>query len=215
MLVQLKLLAHDKMLSNVRTSNVCFNCFKPGHISKDCRSNNRCKKCQRPHHTLLHSDSKTVTENKEHPSETIVPSTVSAAPIISSYAQSGSGSALLMTCQMLVHAPDDTCVQACGLLDSGSSTSLISERLAQSLHLPLSTQDIWISGIAGMSCGSPLQSIATFSISPLLSSTEKLQLSAIVIPHISCDLPTQTVHFNTKWSHLSDLHLADTNFGQD
>ena len=119
-----------------------------------------------------------------------------------------------MTCQMLVHSPDGTCFRARGLIDSGSSTSFISERLAQSLRLPLSTEQVRILGITGMSHSSPLQSIATLMISPLLSSTEKLQVSAIVVPRVTCDLPTQSVHFNTKWSHLKGLHLADPNFGQ-
>ncbi len=92
----------------------------------------------------------------------------------------------------------------------GIFTSFVSERLAQS---PLSTQNIRISGITGMS---PLQSIATFSISTMSTPVdhEKLQMSAIVVPRVTCDLPTQPVHFNAKWSHLNDLHLADPDFGQ-
>ena len=130
--------------------------------------------------------------------------------MVSSQTQSGSGNALLMTCQMLVYAPDGTCVRAHGLLDSGSSTSFISEGMAQSLRLPLSSQHIRISGITGMSRGSLLQSVATFAISPVISSTEKLQVSAIVVHRVTCNLPTKPVHFNTKWSNLNDLHLEWT-----
>ena len=209
-----KLLPHDEMLSTVRSSNVCLNYLKPGHFSRNCGSNSCCKKCQRPHHTLLHSDSKTVIENEQQSPEMVASSTLAVAPMVSTHTQSSSGSALLMTCQMLVHAPDGTCVRTCSLLDSGLSTSFISERMAQSVHLPLSTQHIRISGITGMSRGSLLQSVATFAISPLLSSTEKLQVSATVVPRVTCDLPTQPVPFNTKWSHLDNLHLADPNFGQ-
>ncbi len=206
-----KVLPHDKMLATVRSTNVCLNCLKPGHISKNCTSSNRCRKCQRPHHTLLHRDPKPPAENKEKP-EAMAPSTLAVAPIVCS--QSASGNVLLMTFQTLVHAPDGTSVRARGLLDSGSSTSFISERLAQSLQLPLATQHITISGITGMSRGSSLQSVATLEISPLCCSGEKLQVSAIVVPRVTCDLPTQPVHFNTKWSHLNGLHLADPSFGQ-
>ena len=211
---QFKLLPHDKMLSIVRSSNVCLNCLKPGHFSKSCGSNNRCRKCQKPHHTLLHQDSKSTTENKEPPPERVTPSTLAVVPMVSSYAQSNSGGALLMTCQMFIHAPDGTCIRARGLLDSGSSASFISERVAQSLRLPLSTQHIRITGITGMSRGSPLQSVATLTISPLFSPTEKLTISAIVVPRVTCDLPTQPVHFDTKWSHLNGLHLSDPSFDQ-
>ena len=211
---QFKLLPHDKILSTIHSSNVCLNCLKPGHFSKSCASNYCCKKCQKPHHTLLHCDSKSPSDIKEKPSETVAPSTLAMAPMVSSCAQSGSGNVLLMTCQMLVHAPNDTCVWTRGLLDSSSSTSFISERLAQSLRLPLATQHITITGIIDMSHGSLLQSIATLKISPLFSSGEKLQVSAIVIPWVTCDLLTQPVHLNTNWSHLNNLHLADPTFGQ-
>ena len=213
---QFKLLSHDKMLSTVRSSNVCLNCLKPGHFSKNRGSNNRCRRCQKPHHTLLHSEAKSSTDKQPSQSHegNLHNSALAIAPMVSSFTQSGSGSTLLMTCQMFVNAPDGTCVRARGLLDSGSSTSFISERLAQSLRLSLSTQHIRISGITGMIRGSPLQSVATFSIAPLLSSTEKLQVSAIVVPRVTCDLPTQPVYFNSKWSHLNNLHLADPDFGQ-
>ena len=216
---QFKALPHDKMLSTVRSSNVCLNCLKPGHFSKNCTSNNQCRKCQKPHHTLLHIDSKSPADKQSqsggNTAETTESSAVAVAPTVSSCTQSGrSGNTLLMTCQMLVHAPDGSKIQARGLLDSGSSTSFVSDRLAQSLGLPLSTQHIRIMGITGMSRNSPLQSIATFSISPILSSTETMQISAIVVPRVTCDLPTQPINFSTKWSHLNDLHLADPNFGQ-
>ena len=128
---QFKLLSHDKMLSTVRSSNVCLNCLKPGRFSKNCGSNNRCQKRQKPHHTLLHSESKSPTDKDQPPStrETVMPSILAAAPMVSSHAQPGSGSAPFMTCQMLVHAPDGTCVRARVLLDSDPSTSFTSKRL--------------------------------------------------------------------------------------
>ena len=98
--------------------------------AKNCGSNNRCRKCQKPHHTLLHRESAENKEQSEPPSTES--SALAVAPMVSSYAQSGyaqsgSGTTLLMTCQMFVNAPDGTCVRARSLLDSGSSTSFISE----------------------------------------------------------------------------------------
>ncbi len=125
-------------------------------------------------------------------------SALAIAPMVSSHAESGSGSTLLITCQMFVNAPDSTRTMSHGLVDSGSSTSFISERLAQSLRLPLSTQHIRISGITGISCGSPLQSVATFSISPLLPSSGRLLISAIVVPKVTCHATSNT--FNARWN---------------
>ena len=42
---------------------------------------------------------------------------------------------LLMTCRVLVYAPDGTHIEARALLDNASSASFVSERLAQTLNL--------------------------------------------------------------------------------
>ena len=67
------------------------------------------------------------TDNKEHTPEAVVPSTFSVAPMLCSAWYILGVHALLMTCKMLVHATDGTCVQARGLLDSVSSISFIFE----------------------------------------------------------------------------------------
>ena len=99
-------------------------------------------------------------------------------------------------------------------MDSGSSTSFITERFAQTLRLKRSTRNIRVVGIAGISTGPPLQSVATFSISPVHSPQDKLTVSAIVVPRVTCDLPVQQIPFSSDWNHLSDLQLADPEFGQ-
>ena len=35
-----------------------------------------------------------------------------------------------------------------------------------------------------------------------------------MLPRVTCDLPLQPVHQDSKWTHLSDLHLADPDFGR-
>ncbi len=40
-----------------------------------------------------------------------------------------------------------------------------------------------------MCCGATLQSVTTLTILPILSPAETLQLSALVVPRITCDLP--------------------------
>ena len=212
---QFKSLTHDRMLSMVRTHNLCLNCLRPGHMSKSCGSNNRCRRCQKPHHTLLHNEAKNTREQVSHTEEQRHNSSLAVSSLVTNSAHSGtSGNALLMTCQLLINAPDGSHVQARGLLDSDSSTSFVSERLAQSLGLRRSTQNVRISGVAGIYHGSPLHSTATFTISPLSDSQEKLHVSAIVVPRVTCDLPVQPVYLDSNWNHLSGLQLADPGFGQ-
>ena len=119
-----------------------------------------------------------------------------------------------MRCQVLVKAPDGTKVKVRGLLDSASSTSFISERLAQNLCLPRSRHQITISGVAGLSNQSPLRSIAQFQVSPIHSPSESIAVAAIVIPRVMCDLPPHPVTYQSSWTHLSDLTLADPEFGR-
>ena len=65
-----------------------------------------------------------------------------------------------------------------------------------------------------MCCGATLQSLNTLTILPILSPAETLQLSALVVPRITCDLPTQPIHFDTLWNHLTGLHLDNPDFGE-
>ena len=38
-------------------------------------------------------------------------------------------------------------------------------------------------------------------------------MTAIVIPKVTCNLPTHPIPFNSQWNHLKDLALADPEFG--
>ena len=119
-----------------------------------------------------------------------------------------------MTCHVLVDAPDGGSVKARALLDSASSASFMSERLSQNLSFSRSHQDTRISGVTGLSHKSPLHSVSSFSISPVLNSTKKFNVTAVIVPRVTCDLPLNPVSFDTEWEHLIDLPLADPDFGQ-
>ena len=40
------------------------------------------------------------------------------------------------------------------------------------------------------------------------------EINAVVIPRVSCDLPSSPIPLDFKWNHLYDLTLADPSFGQ-
>ena len=123
-------------------------------------------------------------------------------------------SLLLMTCRILVSAPDGSMVEARALLDNASSASFISERLVQSLCLPRTRQNVRVSGIGGMSHGSPTQYISNFRISAIKSARRKIDITAVIVPKVTCDLPVHPVPFDSKWKHLTSLSLADPTFGK-
>ena len=198
---------HDKMIATLKANDLCMNCLRPGHYVKQCRSLHRCRKCQKPHHTLLH-----VQEPPPPPPS--APATDLAINSVPVHTATGVASnSLLMTCRILVDAPDGTSVEARALLDCASSASFISERLAQSLCLPRSSQNVRISGVAGLSHGSPSQSITNFSVSSRPPG-KKISVTAIIVQRVTCDLPLHPVPFNADWKHLTDLQLADPTFRQ-
>ena len=124
-----------------------------------------------------------------------------------------SSKSLLMTCHVLVDPPDGSSIEARAILDSASSASFVSEHLSQSLHLPRSQQGVQISGITGLSHDSPLQAVASLTISAVWSPSKKFKVTAIVVPHVTCDLPLHPISFDLKWRHLEGISLADPDFG--
>ena len=131
------------MMSTVKINGLCVNCLRPGHFVKQCKSLHRCRRCQKPHHTLLHIEN-------EQGSHTAPSSLDSAAkPITSNTAARLTTNTLLMTCRVLVDTPDGSSVEARALVDSASSASFMSERLAQTLSLSRAHQTTRISDLRG------------------------------------------------------------------
>ena len=199
-----KNLTHDERLSITRTNNYCMNCLRPGHFSKECKLSHRYRKCQKLHHTLLHVDNpQSAGKTSSHPSTV---SSNTATGVIND--------TQLMTCQVIVSAPDGSKVRVRGLLESASSMSFISQRLVQSPRLPQSNYPITISGIAGLTDHCPLRSITKVKISSTLTDQSPLSVSAIVVSWVTCNLPVHPVSYKFNWKHLSDIPLADPEFGQ-
>ena len=213
-----KLLPHDQMVSILKNHDLCMNCLNAGHFVRQCPSSQRCRKCQKPHHTLLHLESTPSlysTSSSARPSVSGTNNSNQATTILSHVAQFGPKShhALLMTCRVQLIAPNGLTTQARGLLDSASSTSFISEHMAQCLSLHRSRQLAQIVGIGGISHQSVSQSIVNFCVTPVWSSDKMLKVEAVVVPKVTNDLPLHPISPQPDWQHLSDLQMADPNFG--
>ena len=188
------------MISTLKTNGLCMNYLKPGHFVKQCKLLHRCRKYQKPHHTLLHVESKKVTPSTVAP--IAQPSTQPTVnPVLSNTAMGFTSNSLLMTCCVLVDAPDGSSVEAHTILDSASSASFVSECLAQSLCLPRSNPGVRISGIAGLSHNSPSQSVVSFNIHGVLAFHGVLASSK----KISVCNRSSTCHviYPYTWCHLT------------
>ena len=105
---------------------------------------------------------------------------------------------LLMTCRALLTAPSGYSIEARYILDNASSVSFVSERVAQLLSLPHSFQSLSISGIAGATNagstnGSNSNSVTQLTVSPVGNLNVSFPISAIIVPRVTCDLPTQPI----------------------
>ena len=87
--------------------------------------------------------------------------------------QSKTSQTLLTTCRVLVTITHAVTTQAKVLLDSASSTSFISEQLAQSLNLSRSRWAVQVTGISGMSNQSRTQFYTCFQVSSTWSSDSR------------------------------------------
>ena len=58
------------------------------------------------------------------------------------------------------------------------------------------------------------RSIACFQISPVRPAGRSIDVTAVVVPKVTCDLPLSPIPFELGWKHVLDLPLADPGFGQ-
>ena len=171
-----KSLPHAKMMSTLKANNLSMNCLRL----------HRCKKCQQTHYTLLHIESEHGSLTPLSPSDSITRA-ITAAGLTSNTTHN-------LSCSS--DAPDGSCMEARAILDSASSVSFVSERLVQILSLSRSHQNTRISGVAGLSHNSPFHSIAKFKISSTRAPRKGVEVTAVVVPCITCDLPLYRVPFN-------------------
>lgn len=90
----------------------------------------------------------------------------------------------------------------------------MSKHLVQSIRLLCSGHNVHVSGIAESLGNCPVQSIANFKIVSTHLSRRKIDLTAIVLPKVTCDLLIVPVPVNLSWTYLSGLPLADLAFGE-
>ena len=161
-----------------------------------------CKKCTKHHHTLLHWDADYLPQTKSDIEE-VKEETRAAALSVSEQV-------LLMTCKVKVTTADGSSTIVRALIDPGSSSSFIHERLAQHLCLPRSNKNTRVEGVAGTS--RPTQGSVWFHVFGVQDDAEKIGVEAYVLKKITKDLPLHPIPVALKWDHLSDLMLADSDF---
>ena len=194
------------MLAILKEHRHCINCLKPGHFIKQCPCSQWCRKCQKPHHTWLHIANEAPKQAKEgSPSK-------QTSGTVTHHSQSGGRHPVVPTTyQVQIVSADGSTTKARALLNSASSTPFIMESLAQRLHLRRRRHFMKVGVIGGSA--TKLSSCEMVDLNILNGHGKTMALKEVVLPQVTTDLPSCSVPFNYKRKHLSNIRLADLDFG--
>lgn len=208
-------------------ANLCFNCLKTKHRVSECQSETRCKVqgCGRKHHSLLHSND---TKNNPVPeksgetqqSQPVVPSAPAAnqttAPEQQNLAVSLCGSiggakrqVLLSTAEVMVLGQGGSSIKCRALLDSGSDSNIITEKLATKLQLKMDRVNLPVCGLNDIQ--TQVEHVLSTKIVSCVSSFSSSVLDFLVVKRITSNLPV--IEIDTRsWPLPPGLKLADPKF---
>ncbi|XP_050294291.1 uncharacterized protein LOC126734638 [Anthonomus grandis grandis] len=203
-----------------------------GHATKNCRSSG-CRKCGQFHHTLLHfngTDSGTVQTNNNNTSTssysnstetdlkdvatTSLSTHVMHTPLIYSPCslvvneKRNSNSVLLSTAIIKVFDTTDKSHLCRVLLDSGSQSNFISERLCNLLQLPIENIKHSITGIS-----QKIETINSRVFAKVQSNFSNFEanISCLVLKSITGNIPA--ISFDSSLLHIpKNIALADPDF---
>ena len=184
----------NQRLGHIQSKALCSNCLAAGHLTSACKSTYRCRECSQPHHTSIHQQQAATT------------------PVNSSSTKSSQvPDALMTTAQVLLVGPRGQEVKARALIDSGAGLSLISNRVAHLLDLPLEPTRLQLSVAQGEQ-SKPIKHLTHLHLSPLQNRALKIPCRAAVAPTVTCDLPPQAVEQVLDLPHIMGLQLADPDY---
>ncbi|XP_059083353.1 uncharacterized protein LOC131880688 [Tigriopus californicus] len=168
-------------------NKICFGCLNQGHMSRQCRSKRSCPKCGRSHHPSLHEgDSK--------------PNSASTNTI------SRSQNVILGVIAIRCSGPSGDIIVN-GLVDEGSDSSFISEKIFKRLGLDHSCPGtLLVHGTTGMT---RLRSYEGTVQVGQVGGGEKYNLEVRSLPVVCKGLRgIKWASIQGQWNHLQDLPLS-------
>ncbi|XP_029165401.1 uncharacterized protein LOC114936392 [Nylanderia fulva] len=178
----------------VREHKLCSNCLGR-HQSSECSSKKTCTACGSRHHSSLH--------------DAFREAEAATTFHVAQGADSSSATVLLATARVRVLDCHGSWQSARALIDQGSESSIISERLAQRLRLPRRAAAVSVYGVGEKRTG-----VTKGKMRLTLQSRRGESptfVNALVLPKLTlfsggCRSSRRT------WTHLEDLELADPEF---
>ncbi|XP_075163061.1 uncharacterized protein LOC142235687 [Haematobia irritans] len=208
-------------LTEIKSKNLCLNCFSAAHGVRNCKSKHSCFKCKKRHNTLLHKEANpqvvathTLPSTSSGPRIDVAPqtsqvqiqSTIPTSNVVQTCFASNSRGVLLGTAIVnLLHY--GVVYQARALIDSGSEGTFISDRLFNMLKLPFRKTAARISGLNN-SISADVQKECDFRLRSNKDLNFEIGVTALVVPHLSNNLPASTID-SLAISDFPDIELAD------
>ncbi|XP_071580176.1 uncharacterized protein [Temnothorax nylanderi] len=189
----------------------CYNCLSTRHTRDACSSKNTCRQCQQKHHTLLHTtdvnNNSLTSESSPSSTETKTDLTDEVTSHLLSHTSFSKSNILLATAWIKVSGLNGRHSIVRALLDQGSVTTLITERLAKRLRLPRTRVSVSITGIG--ETAATARSAAIVHVSARDGTGPPPSVSALVLKSLTTYIP-QRVPDITKLSYIRELTLADS-----
>ncbi|UYV63214.1 hypothetical protein LAZ67_2003462 [Cordylochernes scorpioides] len=199
----------------VKQNQLCSNCLRGNHSVENCKITNRCFHCNRNHHTLLHVVSSPPRQRESSSVQSTSPKSVQPSNVPStstSCCLSGAeGSIQILLSTAIIHKQDvngeDQICRA--LLDNGSQRSLITEKCAAKLGIPIRRKRIAVGGLGDQFVESSLGEVLIRFSSHF--DHQSFETTALVLTKLTNNIPSFTVK-KINYSHMKGLILADPSY---
>ncbi|XP_076230264.1 uncharacterized protein LOC143176045 [Nomia melanderi] len=204
--------------AKIQDLHICFNCFTVGHRSIDC-TRSLCKKCSKKHNTLLHIDYNTnaspqvkpaPTTSRQNTSNVNAHTTTNMHESITAQTVITQENKVTMLATALVYIKDHRGIkrECRALLDSGSQSHFMSEKLANTLQLNREKINVRVSGISKLAKN--IQHQAHTNIISRFNGFSK-SISCLILPTITDNIPNRPVD-SSLLGIPSNMFLADPYF---
>ncbi|XP_055590993.1 uncharacterized protein LOC129743074 [Uranotaenia lowii] len=209
----------------LRTHGLCRNCLRTGHQARNCPSKFSCKQCSGRHHSLVcfrsennsngqvsanASRNDSLSDDQEAESSTRVANM--AAPIGSTVnsASQFRSRVLLATAVVIIEDDMGNQLPARALLDSGSESNFMTQRLSQRITVSRNKVNVSILGIGQVA--TKVKQKVTAVVKSRTSEYAR-ELSFLVLHKVTATLPTADVNTG-GWNIPQGISLADPAFFQ-
>jgi len=193
----------------IRDQKGCLNCLGTGHKASECNSTYTCRECRAKHHSLFHRAPNPPTTAPTTTTTSLMSINTPDAEISSTETQSPPQVTFLATVMVnTVNGARESVARAA--LDTGATSSLVTEALAARLKLKRYPRRLTIAGACG---GFVSKHFVELTLQSTLDTVSSITIKFNVVKSLpSAPAPTNKEDIKEE-AHLRGLPLADPNFG--